>query len=300
MSVRFRNNVHVAGSGPATIVFIHGFGCDQTMWRYLAPVLEERYRIVTYDLVGCGESDLQMYDRDKYATLHGHVDDLFDILESCAHGPVVLVGHSVGAMIGMLATIRAPARFAAQVMLSPSPCFINDGDYIGGFNPEDLQTLLATMEDNFLGWSMNVAPLITGGRHHPALTNELTRRFCRNDAAIMRHFARVTFLSDHRADLPRSSVPALVLQCSDDLLVPHEVGPYLLRHLPNSTLRVVDNVGHCPHLSAPSASFMALDVFLAQVWSDRQEAPSTAPACADATAANTAPGRNRTRSIGQD
>jgi sigma-B regulation protein RsbQ len=220
MSVRFRNNVHVAGSGPATIVFIHGFGCDQTMWRYLAPVLEERYRIVTYDLVGCGESDLQMYDRDKYATLHGHVDDLFDILESCAHGPVVLVGHSVGAMIGMLATIRAPARFAAQVMLSPSPCFINDGDYIGGFNPEDLQTLLATMEDNFLGWSMNVAPLITGGRHHPALTNELTRRFCRNDAAIMRHFARVTFLSDHRADLPRSSVPALVLQCSDDLLVP--------------------------------------------------------------------------------
>lgn len=300
MSVRFRNNVHVAGSGPATIAFIHGFGCDQTMWRYLAPVLEEHYRIVTYDLVGCGESDLQMYDRDKYATLHGHVDDLFDILESCASGPVVLVGHSVGAMIGMLATIRAPARFAAQVMLSPSPCFINDGDYIGGFNPEDLETLLATMEDNFLGWSMEVAPLITGGQHHPTLTNELTRRFCRNDAAIMRHFARVAFLSDHRADLPRASVPALVLQCSDDLLVPHEVGAYLLRHLPNSTLRVVDNVGHCPHLSAPSASFMALDAFLARIWSDRQAAPTTAPACSNAIPTNTAPGREKTGSIGQD
>jgi len=264
MSVRFRNNVHVTGSGPATMIFVHGFGCDQTMWRFIAPAFEERFRVVTYDLVGCGASDLQAYDRDKYATLHGHADDLLDIIDACAHGPVVAVGHSVGAMIGMLATIKATERFSAQVMVSPSPCFLNDGDYIGGFNRDEMEMLLATMEDNFLGWSMKIAPLIMGAPNQPALSSELARRFCRNDAAIMRHFAHVTFLADHRADLPRSSVPALVLQCSDDLLVPHEVGPYLLHHLPNSRLRIVGNVGHCPHMSAPSASFMEIDAFLAQ------------------------------------
>jgi len=265
MSVRFRNNVHVAGFGDATMIFVHGFGCDQSMWRFVAPAFQERFRTVSFDLVGSGESDLQAYDRDKYATLHGHADDLLDIVDTYAHGRVVVVGHSVGAMIGMLATIKAPERFAAQVMVTPSPCFINDGDYVGGFNRDDMDMLLATLEDNFLGWSMKFAPLIMGAPNHPALGNELARRFCRNDAAIMRHFARVTFLADHRADLLRSSVPALILQCSDDLLVPHEVGPYLLQHLPHSTLRVVNNVGHCPHMSAPSASSMEIDVFLAQV-----------------------------------
>ena len=265
MSVRFRNNVHIAGTGPATMIFIHGFGCDQTMWRFLAPEFQDRFRIVTYDLVGSGESDLQAYDRDRYATLHGHADDLLDVIDTCANGPVVVVGHSVGAMIGMLATIKAPARFAVQVMVSPSPCFINDGDYIGGFNREDIEVLLATLEDNVVGWSMKVAPLIMGAPNQPALGDELTRRFCRNDAAIMRHFARVTFLADHRADLARSRVPALILQCSDDLLVPHEVGPYMLQHLPRSTLQIVHNVGHCPHMSAPSVSYAAIEAFLEQV-----------------------------------
>jgi sigma-B regulation protein RsbQ len=264
MSIRFRNNIHVAGSGDATMIFVHGFGCDQTMWRFITPEFQQRFRIVCYDLVGSGDSDLESYDRNKYSSLHGHVQDLLEIIDTCSQGPVVVVGHSVGAMIGMLATIAAPHRFAAQIMVSPSPCFINDDDYIGGFNRDDMETLLATMEDNFLGWSLKMTPLITGGAEHPALSREVARRFCRNDAVIMRHFARVTFLSDHRADLPRSRVPALVLQCSDDLLVPHEVGPYMLRHLPGSTLRVIDNVGHCPHMSAPSASSMAIEAFLAQ------------------------------------
>jgi sigma-B regulation protein RsbQ len=178
---------------------------------------------------------------------------------------VIFVGHSVSAMIGLLATIKAPGRFIGQVMVGPSPCFVNDGDYVGGFNREELQELMETMEASFLGWSMKVAPLIMGAPSQPELREELVRRFCRNDPAIARHFARVTFLADHRADLPLSTVPALILQSSDDLIVPREVGDYLLRHLPASTLRVMDNVGHCPHMSAPGACGDAIEDFIAQV-----------------------------------
>jgi sigma-B regulation protein RsbQ len=176
----------------------------------------------------------------------------------------VFVGHSVSTMIGLLATIKAPQRFAAQVMVGPSPCYINDGDYIGGFTREDIDELLETMDANYLGWSSSMAPVIMGAPNQPELGKELTDSFCRNDPTIARHFARVTFLSDHRADLPLSTVPALILQCSDDLIAPRTVGDYLQRHLPNSTLHVIDNVGHCPHMSAPTASSRAIDAFLAR------------------------------------
>jgi len=265
MSVRNRNNVQVAGSGPATLVFAHGFGCDQSMWRFLAPVFADRFRTITFDLVGSGGSDLRAYDRAKYGTLHGYAEDVVEIVEMCATGPTVFIGHSVAAMIGLLATVRAPQRFAAQVMVGPSPCFLNDGDYIGGFNREDMQELLETMEASFLGWSMKVAPMIMGAPNKPDLAQELVRSFARNDPSIARHFARVTFLADHRADLPRSTVPTLILQCSDDLLVPREVGDYLLRHLPNSTLQIIDNVGHCPHMSAPTPCSYSIEDFLARV-----------------------------------
>jgi sigma-B regulation protein RsbQ len=264
MSVQFRNNVHVAGSGPATIVFAHGFGCDQTMWRFLEPAFSKRFRTVMFDLIGCGASDLSAYDRKRHATLHGHAEDLLEIIEACATGPVVFVGHSVSAMVGMLATIKAPQRFAAQVMVGPSPCYFNDKDYVGGFNREELDELLETLENDFFAWSLRMAPAIMGAPDKPALRDELTASFLRNDPAVARHFARVTFLSDHRADLERSTVPALVLQCSDDLLVPREVGHYLHRNLPNSTLHVIGNVGHCPHLSAPDASTRAIEAFLDQ------------------------------------
>jgi sigma-B regulation protein RsbQ len=264
VSIQSRNNVHVAGSGAATIVFAHGFGCDQSMWRFIAPAYETRYRTVLFDLVGSGRSDKSAYDRDRYGTLHGYADDLLEILDTCATGPVILVGHSVSAMIGLLATIKAPRRFAAQVMVGPTPSFINDGDYVGGFNREDIDSLLRTMEENFNEWSEQVAPMIMGAPNRPDLRRELTDSFRRNDPSLARHFARTTFLADHRADLPKSTVPALVLQCSDDLIVPREVGGYLLRHLPNCTLDVIDNIGHCPHLSAPTASSEAIDVFLAK------------------------------------
>jgi sigma-B regulation protein RsbQ len=263
MSVLTRNNVRVAGDGAATMVFAHGFGCDQTMWRFLVPAFGERFRTVAFDLVGSGRSDLSAYDRKKYDSLHGYADDLLEILDECATGPVVFVGHSVSAMIGLLATIKAPERFVAQVMVGPSPCYINDGDYVGGFNREDIEELLETLDANYLGWSSSMAPVIMGAPDQPELRQELTNSFCRNDPEIAKHFARVTFLSDHRADLPHSKVPALILQCSDDLIAPRAVGDYLHRHLPTSTLHVIENVGHCPHMSAPTESSRAIDAFLA-------------------------------------
>ena len=262
MSVHTRHNVSVSGRGQATMVFAHGFGCDQAMWRMMAPAFEDRFRVVKYDLMGSGSSELALYDRDKYATLNAHAADLLEIVEACAEGPVIFVGHSVSATIGMLATIAAPQRFAAQIMIGPSPCYIDDGDYVGGFSRSDIDELLDTMDANYLGWSSNLAPAIMGAPGQPELALELTTSFCRNDPEIARHFAEVTFLSDHRADVPRSSIPALILQCSDDLIAPRSVGDYLHRHLPQSTLHVIDNIGHCPHMSAPSASTLAINDFL--------------------------------------
>ncbi len=262
--VQSRNNVHVSGNGPATMVFAHGFGCDQTMWRFLAPAYEKRFRTVLFDLVGSGGSDLTAYCRDKYGSLHGYADDLLEFVDEFATGPVVFVGHSVSTMIGLLATIKAPHKFSAQVMVGPSPCYINDGDYIGGFSRADIDELLETMEANFLGWSSNLAPAIMGVPNRQDLRDELTNSFCRNDPDIAKHFARVTFLSDHRDDVPRSSVPALILQCSDDMVAPLAVGDFLHRQLPNSMLRIIDNIGHCPHMSAPTESSQAIDQFLAQ------------------------------------
>jgi len=262
MSVQFRNNVHITGSGSTTMVFVHGFGCDQTMWRYLVPSFSDAFRIVQYDLTGSGRSDLSAYDRTKHGTLAGHVTDLLEILDACAAGPCVVVGHSVGASIALLATVAAPERFLAQVLVGPSPCYVNDGDYVGGFNAEDIAGLLETMEQNFVDWSRRMAPAIMGAPNQPELGLELTRSFCRNDPAIAKHFARVTFTADIRAAVLRATVPALILQCSDDLIVPREVGEWLHRHLRCSTLKVIDNVGHCPHLSAPTASSQAIDAFL--------------------------------------
>jgi sigma-B regulation protein RsbQ len=263
MSIGKRNNVHVAGSGPATLVFAHGFGCDQNMWRKIAPLYAQRYRTVLFDLTGSGGSDLSAYDTAKYDTLHGHADDVVGIVEAFAEGPVVFVGHSVSAMIGLLANLKAPERFAAQVMVSPSPCYINDGDYVGGFEREDIDGLLETLESNYLGWASNMAPAIMGAPEQPALADELTNSFCRTDPDIAKHFARVTFRSDNRADLPRLQAPTLILQCSDDIIAPKAVGDYMVRTLPRATLVLIENFGHCPHLSAPGPSIEAIDRFLA-------------------------------------
>lgn len=263
MGVLERNNVHVTGTG-RPMVFVHGFGCDQNMWRLLAPHFAPSHRVVLLDLVGSGKSDLAAYDREKYGSLHGHARDMCEVIDALQLSDVVFVGHSVSAMIGLLANVMCPAVFGAQVMVGPSPSYINDGEYVGGFERSDIEQLLETLEANYLGWSGNMAPAIMGAPDQPELAVELTNSFCRTDPEIARHFARVTFLSDHRADLPELRSPTLILQSSDDLIAPRAVGEYMHQHIPNSSLRIIDNVGHCPHLSAPSASVHAIEAFLAE------------------------------------
>lgn len=262
MSIRKRNHVTISGSGPSTMVFAHGFGCDQNMWRLLAPAYEGRYRTVLFDHVGSGASDLSAYDKTKYDSLEGYASDVVELVEDVATGPVVFVGHSVSAMIGLLANVRRPELFAAQVMIGPSPCYIDDGDYVGGFVRKDIESLLETLEGNYLGWASNMAPAIMGAPEKPELAIELTNSFCRTDPDIAKQFARVTFLSDVRGEVPKLQAPTLVLQCTDDIIAPLAVGEYLRRALPRAKLALIENVGHCPHLSSPSASADAMDTFL--------------------------------------
>jgi sigma-B regulation protein RsbQ len=262
VSTKARNFVQVIGHGREDMIFAHGYGCDQNMWRLLAPDFQDRYRIILFDLVGSGRSDLSAYDRNKYGSLAGHAEDVLEILEEHADGPAVFVGHSVSAMIGLLAAISAPERFSSQVMIGPSPCYVNSDDYVGGFSKEDIDSLLDTLDSNYLGWASAMAPAIMGAPDQPALRDELTNSFCATDPEIAKHFARVTFLSDNRADLPKFKTRALILQCSDDLIAPVEVGHYLHAQLSGSTLKMIENIGHCPHLSAPNAISGAMKDFL--------------------------------------
>lgn len=262
MSVQQRNNVQVSGSGPVTMIFAHGFGCDLNMWRCFAPSFADRYRTILFDLVGGGHSDLSAYDPGKYASLSGYAADVLEIIDEFADEPVIYVGHSVSAMIGMLAAIERPDRFAANVMIGPSPSFIDDGDYVGGFTRTDIDELLEALESNYLGWSSTMAPAIMGAPEQPDLAQELTNSFCRTDPEIAKHFARVTFFADHRQDLARVTTPTLIVQSNDDLLAPLAVGDYMHRKIACSTLSIVENVGHCPHLSAPGASKEATEAFL--------------------------------------
>lgn len=259
-----RNNVRILGSGKITLVFAHGFGCDQSMWRLLVPEFQQLYRIVLFDLVGSGNSDLSAYDFDKYSSLDGYAQDLLEIIDEVTQEPVIFVGHSVSATIGLLATIRSPEKFLLQIMVGPSPCYINDGDYIGGFERADVEALCAAIDDNYLGWSGNVAPAIMGSTQSDDLKEELTNSFCSTDPEIATHFARVTFLSDHRAALNHSTTPALILQCSDDFIAPISVGEYMHNTMLDSKLHIIANVGHCPHLSSPDASCLAMKEFLAE------------------------------------
>ncbi|MCW8090790.1 alpha/beta fold hydrolase [Alteromonas sp. ASW11-130] len=262
MSVEHRNNVKVLGSGSETIVFAHGFGCDQNMWKYLVPSYEPHYRIVLFDLVGSGKSDLSAYDFDKYDSLQGYADDLIEIIDEFCDSPVIFVGHSVSATIGMLAAVDQPEKFKCLVMVGPSPSYINDGDYTGGFTRADIEELCDTIDCNYLGWSSNMAPAIMGAPDQPELAVELTNSFCRTDPTIATHFARVTFFSDHRDALAKCSIPSLILQCSDDFIAPLSVGEYMNEQMPDAQMVIIENVGHCPHLSAPHASIDAINAFL--------------------------------------
>lgn len=263
MSVTERNNVALSGRPDGQpMMFAHGFGCDQNMWRHVAPAFADEYRIVLFDHVGAGGSDLSAYDRRKYASLEGYADDVLEICRDLELQDVIFVGHSVSAMIGVLAAAREPERFARLVLVGPSPRYIDDGEYVGGFTREDIDGLLDQLDSNYLGWSRTFAPVIMGRDDRPELGDELTNSFCRTDPEIAKHFARVTFLSDNRSDLDTVATPSLVLQCSDDVIAPTSVGEYVHSRLRNSELVLMTATGHCPNLSAPDETIAAIRGFL--------------------------------------
>lgn len=258
-----RNNVVVGGrpDGPP-MMFAHGFGCDQHMWRYVEPAFAQTHRTVLFDHVGAGNSDATVYDPVKYASLRGYADDVLEICDALTLERVVFVGHSVSAMIGVLAAVQRPQVFSDLVMVGPSPRYMDDDDYVGGFTREDIEELLASLDSNYLGWSSAMAPVIMGNPDRPELAAELTNSFCRADPDIARQFAHVTFLSDNREDLDRVVTPALVLQCSQDAIAPPSVGRYVHERLPNSRFVQLRATGHCPNLSAPEETAAAMRGYL--------------------------------------
>jgi sigma-B regulation protein RsbQ len=257
-----RNRVRISGVPTGRpLLFAHGFGCDQSMWRLVAPAFESDHRVVLFDHVGAGGSDLSAYDPARYGSLRGYADDVVQICRELDLTDVVLVGHSVSAMIGVLAVRAAPELFGALVMVGPNPRYVDDGDYTGGFTRADIAGLLDSLDANHLGWSAAMAPVIMGPGQ-PELTEELTNSFCRTDPGIARQFARVTFLSDNRADLPAVTVPTLVLQCSEDAIAPEAVGRFVHAQLPDSTFTQLAATGHCPHLSAPEETVAAIRAWL--------------------------------------
>ena len=244
------------------MVFVHGFGCDQNMWRFVAPAFEDKFRTILFDHVGAGRSDLTAYNPSKYASLSGYADDLIEIGEELGLRGAVLVGHSVGAMVAVLASLKAPELCESLVLVSPSPCYIDDGDYVGGFSKAQIDELLESLADNYMGWSAAMAPVIMGNPDRPVLGEELTNSFCQTDPEIAKAFARVTFLSDSRPDLARITARTLILQCSQDLIAPVQVGEYVQRNVPGSKLVVMRATGHCPNLSAPGETIAAIAAFV--------------------------------------
>ncbi|MEU0117562.1 alpha/beta hydrolase [Streptomyces bobili] len=264
MDVRHRNHVTVSGRADGPVVMLaHGFGCDQNMWRLVVPALEPDFTVVLFDHVGAGRSDLSAWSRERYSTLDGYVDDVLELCRELALGPVTFVGHSVSAMMGVLAAAREPGAFAGLVLLAPSPCFIDDpgNGYRGGFSADDIEELLESLDANYLGWSGAMAPLIMGNPERPELGEELTDSFCRTDPDIARVFARVTFLSDNRTDLANVRVPTLVAQCSRDAIAPPEVGAFVHAQIAGSRLVTLNATGHCPQLAAPEETASAIAAF---------------------------------------
>jgi sigma-B regulation protein RsbQ len=257
-----RNNVKVFGRGTQPMLFAHGFGCDQNMWRYLTGEFEDDYRIILFDYVGSGRSDLAAYDAQRYATLEGYAQDVLDIVRALDLHDIVFVGHSVSSMIGVLAANEEPDRFEQLILIGPSPRYINEDRYVGGFERKDIEGLFEMMDRNFIGWANFLAPAIMKNSDRPELSAELTESFCSTDPVIARRFAEATFLADNREDLSRVTVPSLILQCSDDMVAPEAVGRYVNSELTQSTLRIMKATGHCPHMSHPEETVALMKEYL--------------------------------------
>ncbi|MEH6757400.1 MAG: alpha/beta hydrolase [Parasphingorhabdus sp.] len=257
-----RNNVVVSGQGDQAMIFAHGFGCDQHMWTEVARAFESDFRVILFDHVGAGASDLTSYDDQKYASLDGYASDVVEIGQELGLHGAVFVGHSVSSIIGALASIQAPEMFSSLVMVGPSPRYIDDNNYDGGFSEAQIEELLDFLAENHLGWSAAMGPAIMGNPEKPELGEALTKSFCATDPAIAREFARATFFSDNRADLPKISARTLVMQCKNDIIAPEYVGEYVHAHVPNSEYVLLDATGHCPNLSAPAKVIEAIRAFV--------------------------------------
>jgi sigma-B regulation protein RsbQ len=257
-----RNNVNVYGSGEKTMVFAHGYGCDQHVWSDIQGAFEDDYRLVAFDYVGAGGSDLSAYDKERYNSLGGYAQDILEVCDALNLRDTILVGHSVSSMIGLLAAVERPELFSKLIFLGPSPRYLNDGDYFGGFERADLEELFTMMDENYLGWSRALGPSIMGNADRPELGERLTNNFCATDPEIAKHFARVTFLSDNRADLAKLTIPSLTLQCSNDIIAPIQVGDYMHANMKDNTLVVMEASGHCPHMSAPEETIRIMKEYL--------------------------------------
>ncbi len=262
-SVLKRNNVKVIGEGNQVLLFAHGFGCDQNAWRHIQSFFIEDYKLVLIDYVGAGKSDLASYDFQKYSSLDGYVNDVIEICDAMELKKVIFIGHSVSCMVGALASIKRPDLFEKLIFIGPSPCYISSGNYLGGFDQETIDSLLEVMEEDYISWARSIAPHIMNSKNGNELTNELSESFCSIDPIIAKQFARVTFLSDNRKDLPLIPVETLTIQCSDDMIAPLSVGQYIHANTPNNTLKVIEAHGHCPHMSHPTETSETIKAFLA-------------------------------------
>ncbi len=261
-SILKRNNVNVIGHDGQVMLFAHGFGCDQRSWQFIMDAFTDDYKVVLFDYVGSGGSDLGAYDTAKYNSLEGYAQDLLDVCEALSLNQVIFVGHSVSAMIGLLAAIRKPEYFKKLVFIGPSPRYLNDENYIGGFDRKDMESLFEFMDSNYLGWSNTMAPVIMGNPDRPGLGEFLTNSFCATDPDVAREFARVTFFSDNREDLGKLQIESLTLQCTDDVIAPLAVGDFVKANVPNNRLVLLEATGHCPHISEPQKTIKAIKDFI--------------------------------------
>ncbi len=260
-----RNNVKVFGNGTQPLIFAHGFGCGQNMWRFMTPAFEENYQIILFDYVGSGKSDIKAYKPERYSNLDGYARDIVEICDALDLQDVIFVGHSVSSMIGVLASIKRPELFRELIQIVPSPCYINQADYLGGFDRADIDGLLDLMDKNYIAWANFLAPVIMKNPDRPELGQELEESFCSTDPLIARHFAKATFYSDNRADLSKVKTPSLIIQLTDDAIAPVAVGEFLHKNTPNSTLRLLEASGHCPHLSHPQETINIIKDYLGGV-----------------------------------
>ncbi|MGN6541169.1 MAG: alpha/beta fold hydrolase [Ginsengibacter sp.] len=262
LSTIHRNNVKISGNGSQPMMFAHGFGCDQQSWQFITDAFADHYKIILFDYVGAGHSDLSAFDPEKYSSLEGYAQDVLDICEDLDLRNVIFVGHSVSSMIGILAADKNPEYFEKLILIGPSPRYLNDENYFGGFERKDLESLFEFMDSNYLGWSSTMAPAIMGNPERPELGQFLTTSFCTTDPDIARSFARATFFSDNREDLEKVSKPSLTLQCSNDIIASERVGEFVRQHTPGNTLYQMKATGHCPHISAPEETIKAIKEFL--------------------------------------